>query len=324
MGLLTRLNPFKPKEITLEEDLYGYDRITYKVRFSLVGPVGAGKSSLAAALVVSAATMSSQLKDFYCRVLPKSSTIMKDANNLRAGRFPPKTDPFTSVAPEAGLIIGQGSQGINKDNKVMQVPICDVGGEIYDVLAIRRPTEQQYQRIQNINRNVVNHIRDSQGFIITVPAPEAIIFRTDYLANDSDSYLYTIMSQVMDHKRYTNTKIEGIGIWITKWDQAMEKAKALNMDIYADDGGRSIERFLVNGFPNLSMLLKPLRDAGKVRYFRSYFQLARRDDGTVDKWPDGEPKIAIVEDPTDKILFKPKFAEQESVNFIKWAASFAK
>lgn len=324
MGLLDKLNLFKQKEITLEENNYGYNLHQYKVRFSLVGPVRAGKSSLASAIVVAAATMSSQLEGFYCRVLPKSSSIMQDANNLRTGRFPPKTDPYTTVAPEAGLIIGQGARGFNKNNKVMQIPICDVGGEIYDVLAIRRPTQQQYNRIQNINRNVVNHIRDSQGFIICVPAPDAIMFRTDYLANDSDSYLYTVMSQVMDHKRYSKTKIEGVGIWITKWDQAMEQAKALNMDIYADDGGRSIERFLVNGFPNLSMLLKPLRDAGKVRYFRSYFQLATRQDGSIDRWPDGEPKIAIEEDPTNKILLKPKFAEQECVNFIKWAASFAK
>lgn len=314
---------FNKPPIQLEDEAYGYDLHRYKVRFSLVGPVQAGKSSLAAAIVVAAATMSSQLKDFYCRVLSKTSTIIKDSNNLRAGRFPPKTDPYGPIAPEAGLIIGQ--TGFRKD-KVMQVPICDVGGEIYDVLGVRRPTINQYERIKNINRNVVNHIRDSQGFIITVPAPDAIMFRTDYRSSDADSYLYNVMSQVMDHKQYTKNKIEGVGVWITKWDEAMEDAKSLSspMDIYADDQGRSVERFLVNGFPNLSMLLKPLRDSGKVRYFRSYFSLARRDDGTIDKWDDGEPKIAIEEDPTNKILKKPVFAEQECVSFIKWAASFGK
>lgn len=322
--LLQRLNPFQRKPMTLDDDPYGYNRINFKVRFSLVGAVNAGKSTLAAAIAVAAQSMSAQLASFYCRVLPKSSNILIDAENLRKGRFPAKTDPYSPVAPEAGLVFGQRGSGFRAKDKIMQVPICDVGGEIYDFMGITRPNTIQYERIKNINRQVVQHIRESQGFIIVLPAPDAVMFSRDYRDKQTDSYLYQIMSQVMDHKLYSKTKIEGVAVWLTKWDQAQEDAKALGMDVFYQDDYRSMERFLVNGFPALSMLLKPLRDAGKVRYFRSKFSIAKREDGiTPLTWDDGQPRIEILEDPNSYIRFKPVFEEQECVNFIKWAASFA-
>jgi len=306
----------KPKP--LDQDTYGYNVHQYKVRFSLAGPVSAGKSSLAAAIVVAAQTMSSQVKEFYCRVLPKSSHILTDASNLRVGRFPEKTDPYLPVAPEAGLLIGE-----RYGKRTLQIPICDVGGEVMDALAVQNPTPAQFQRLGNINRMVIDHIRDSQGFILTLPATDALMFRRDYRRSETDSYLYTVLSQVMDHKLYSRTKIDGVAVWITKWDAAMSEAKRIGMDIYDDP--KSILRFMDNGFPALSMLLKPLNDAGKVKYFRSYFTIKKRDDGiTDDTWPDGGKKIEVTDDPANYIRYKPKFAEQDCVNFIRWAGTFAK
>lgn len=307
----------KPRQLE-EADPYGYDIYQYKVRFSLVGPVNAGKSSLAAAIVVAAETMSATIRDFYCRVLPKSSHILTDANNLRLGRFPEKTDPYLPVAPEAGLLIGE-----RYGKKTLQIPICDVGGEVVDALAIAYPTIDQLERIRNINRQVINHIRESQGFILTLPATDALMFRKDHRAMDADSYLYTVLSQVMDFKLYTRTSIEGIAVWLTKWDEAMDDAKDLGMDVYTDSMGMA--RFMANGFPALNMLLKPLIDAGKVQFFRSFFQLKKRDDGTTPElWPDGRKKIEVIDDPRSFIRKKPLFAEQDCVNFIKWVGSFAK
>jgi hypothetical protein len=313
-------NPFNRPPLELVDDPYGYDLHQYKVRFSLIGAVRAGKSTLAAGLIIAAETMSSMLPGFYCRVLPKSSHIMRDKSNLRIGRFPPKTDPYTPVAPESGLIIGQ--KKMFSDN-VMQIPICDVGGEVMDALSINRPTHEQIERIRHINANVVNHIKDSQGFILAIPATDALFFRNDYLANDADSYLYHIMNQVMNYKTRTKNKIEGIAVWLTKWDQAMEKARDLGFDIYRGEMG--LQRFMDNGFPGLSMLIKPLRDQGKVEFFRSYFNVAKREDGvTNQKWDDGEPKVKILEDPNHPIKFQPDFAGEEYVRFIKWAASFGR
>jgi len=322
MSFLRNLLGRKP--VSLEEDPYNYKQYQYKVRFSLIGTVLAGKSSLAAAIVVAAQTMSAMIEGFYCRVLPKSSHIMTDAANLRIGRFPEKTDPYLPIAPKAGLVIGQSARNPFGKDKVTQVPICDVGGEVIDVLARGiRSSPSQNAYVQNINRQVVNHIRESQGFIIVLPATDALFFRHDYVPLEADSYLYNILSQVMDYKRDNRTKIDGIAVWLTKWDQAQEAAKDVGMDIYAGDQGMA--RFMDNGFPALSMLIKPLRDAGKVRYFRSYFNIKKRSDGiTPETWPDGNPRIAILDDPTHYIKYKPDFAGDECVRFIKWAGSFAK
>jgi hypothetical protein len=321
-GLFNRLRRGR-RPVQLEEDPYNYQQYQYKVRFSLIGTVRAGKSTLAAALIVVAATMSAKLEGFYCRVLPKSSRIMVDANNLRLGRFPPKTDPFLPVAQEAGLIIGQAARNPFGKDKVTQIPICDVGGEVMDAIAsgiFATPTKREY--IRNINRQVINHIRDSQGFIIVLPATDALMFRTTYQEMEADSYLYSILSEVMDYKKRGRDAIEGIAIWFTKWDQAMDDAKDMGMDIYAGDAG--MERFMVNGFPNLAMLIKGFRDAGKVRYFRSYFDIKKRADGSDDTWPDGSPRITIIEDENDLIRFRPSFDGEEYVKFIRWAGSFAK
>lgn len=320
MSFLRNLLGRKP--MTLEEDPYGYSRYKYEVRFSLIGTVRSGKSTLAAALVVAAETMSAMMKGFYCRVLPKSSHIMTDANNLRCGRFPAKTDPFLPIAPEAGLLIGQSARRPLGKDTVTQVPICDVGGEVMDALAIVRPTQRQLEYIRNINRQVVNHIQDSQGFIIVLPATDALFFRKDHIVLDSDSYLYNILGQMMDYKRDNKGKIKGVAVWFTKWDEAMVDAKELGMDIYHSD--EAVTRFMDNGFPGLAMLLKGLRDEGRVRYFRSYFNPARHDDGRPVEWSDGSPKIKLIDDPRHYIRFKPDFAGDEYVEFIKWAASFAK
>jgi hypothetical protein len=318
--MLNRFNPFNRPPMTLEEDPYGYQLHQYKVRFSLIGAVRAGKSTLAAGLVIAAETMSSQITNFYCRVLPKSSHIMRDSSNLRIGRFPPKTDPYTPVAPESGLLLGQKR---TFGDKRIQVPICDVGGEIMDALAINRPTFEQMERIRNININVVNHIKDSQGFILAIPAPGAVFFRRDWTADDTDSYLYHIMNQVMNYKTRTRNKIEGIAVWLTKWDQAMVEAQSRGFDIYRGEQG--MRDFMANGFPGLNMLLKPLRDQGKVEFFRSYFNVATRDDGVTPlKWDDGEPKIKILEDQAHPLKYRPDFAGDEYVRFIQWAASFGR
>jgi hypothetical protein len=149
------------------------------------------------------------------------------------------------------------------------------------------------------------------------------MFRQDWQARDTDSYIYHVLSRVMDHKKFYKQKIEAAAVWITQWDKAVEQAREeYNMDIYRDE--RSLERFLVNGFPGISALLKPLRDEGKVRYFRSYFTPALRDDGSLDTWDDGSPKIKIEEDPEGLIVKKPEYPSQDYIDFINWAGKFAK
>lgn len=309
MSRLDRILNRKPVELTPDD----YASVhPYKTMFSMVGPVGSGKSVVATGTVVMAETMSAVLGNFYCRVLLPSGNIIKYANNLRLGHFPPKTDPYAPRAFEAGLMICE--RGWHE--KKVQVPLCDVGGEVFDAL-----NPEFAERARNINRQVVNHVRDCQGFVLTLPAPDAQIFRTDINSRDPDAYLYTVMSQIMDYKLYARKKMDGVGVWITRWDEVMDEAKDIGMDIYADQ--RTLDRFFENGYPALAMLLKPLRDAGKVRYFKSYFKIKKREDGTEETWPDGSKRINVVYDPSSHIQRKPDCAEQDYVNFIRWLGSFA-
>ncbi len=310
----------KPVEMNYDEGFSSQQQ--YKTRFCMVGTPMSGKSTIAAATVLTAETMSAILGNFYCRVLPQSSHIMADANNLRLGRFPEKTDPYLVRPPEAGLLICDKGW---REKKV-QVPLCDVGGEVFDAMTLRNMGSYDVQeRIKNINRRVLDYVRDSQGFVVALSAPDALMFRTDYKALDADVYVYNVLSQVMDYKRQTGTNIDGIAVWLTKWDEAKDLSQDTGINIYDDQNG--LAKFFDNGYPGISMLLKPLVKQGKVRFFRSYFTIKKRDDGVTDEYWDNNPnakRIDILEDLSAHIQRRPKYCEEDYVSFIRFMGSFAK
>ena len=324
--------PFlKGRPVNLEEDDYYSESKQAKVQFYMVGPVGSAKSTIAAGTVVTCETLSIILKGFYARVLPRSSYIIADANNLRLGRFPKKTDPLAPRAAEAGLLICE--QGWRE--KRVHVPMYDVGGEIFDAFNV---TPEIQARVNNYNRNVVNAIRDSEGYVVTLSAPDALMFRKSYKEQDVDQYTYNVLSQAFAYKKQAHKKIEGIALWLTRWDEVMDKAKDIGMDIYEmDDNGRpnqkGLMRFFNNGYPGIAMLLKPLVNQGKVKFFRSYFKIKKKEDGvTEETWPldlddlDHKPQKVIntIVDDTNYIRSKPEYSEQDYADFIRFMGTFSK
>ena len=312
-------NLFRNKQ--LDESSF-YETAKYKTHFSMLGPVGGGKTTIAAGTLLTAETLSAQLENFYCYVLPQSSRIIADANNLRLGRFPPKTDPFNPVPPEAGVMVCE--RGWRE--KKLQLGLCDVGGEVFDHMLVN-PLDAFKTHQQLADRRVIDYVRDSQGFVVVLPAPKAILFRTAPSQHDPDEHVYRILSQTMKWKRDNHRDIKGIAVWLSQWDQAMDTAKDMDMDIYdPNDPQAALSRFMDNGFPSLAMLLKPLQAAGKVKYFRSYFQVKKKADGVTNEcWDDApnSPKIDIVDDPASHIRFKPRYAELDYVEFIRWMGHFA-
>ena len=316
----------KPKPV----DMMGDYTKAYKVKtkFGMLGPVASGKSTIAAAIVHTCETLSSLLPNFYARVLPTSTHILTDANNLCLGRFPEKTDPMMPRAPEAGLLICE--RGWRE--KKIQVPICDVAGEISDYIAVKAsgftPSQIIKQRMQSMNTQVVNTIKDCQGFIIALSAPDALMFREDPKTFDPDVYTHTVMNEILEYRRRNRKPDPHIIVVLTKWDEVAEKAQEIQMDVY--DSQDALARFLANGFPATSMLLKPLRDKGSVRFFRSWFFIKKREDGTKMYWPDSKnpkidskkPMIDILEDPDSFIRFKPKFSDGEYRDLVRYIGSF--
>ena len=88
--LLKRLGAAIPKVTrTLADakpvDMYGDYRKNYKfkTKFGLLGPVSAGKSTLCASIVETCEDQSATDTNFYARVLPSSSNILRDANRQK-------------------------------------------------------------------------------------------------------------------------------------------------------------------------------------------------------------------------------------------------
>jgi hypothetical protein len=298
-------------------------RYKYKTKFGMLGPVAAGKSTIAATLVHDCQTLSATQPNFYIRVLPDSSEILSDANKLRLGKFPEKTDPLKPKAPQAGLLISQHGM---LSNTGVHVPICDVAGEITDYLSVEgdgnMPYEKIRSRIGSINYQVVDTVKECQGFIIALDSNDALMFN-DGTKNDNDVYMHSALTNILEWRRRNNKPDPYVIVVLTKWDQVMMMAKDLNMNVY--DGEVGLQRFLDNGFPSLSTLLKPLRDKGQVKFFRSWFKLAQDPNTKEPLYWDAEklkPKIEIVEDDRDYIRFKPKHSEPDYFDLIKYISDF--
>jgi hypothetical protein len=264
--------------------------------------------------------LSATVGNFYARVLPSSSNILKDANNLRQGKFPEKTDPTTPRAPEAGLLISQKGM---LSNSGVHVPICDVAGEVSDYLCETGEGNTACERINSrnstVNRVVIDTVRDCQGFIIALDANDAIMFSQG--DHDNDVYMHSVLTNIFEWRRRNGKQDPHIIVVITKWDEVMTCAKDIQMDAY--DGENGLQRFLDNGFPSLSMLLKPLRDKNYVRFFRSWFTIATDEDKRIMYWEGtSKPKIKIIENETNYIRFKPDFSEPDYIDLINYIGSF--
>ena len=293
----------------------------FKTKFGMLGPVAAGKSTICAAAVLTCATQSAVSSDFYARVLPDSCDILNDANRLRQGHFPLKTDPLAPKAPQAGILISKrGMTG----NTGVHVPICDVSGEISDYLSDEGAGNSAYEKIHSrnsgVNWQVIETVRDCQGFIIALDCKDAIMFN-DGSRPDSDVYMHNCLTNILEWRRRNGKSDPYVIVILTKWDEVMTMAKDIGMDAY--DGEVGLQRFLDNGFPNMSMLLKPIRDKGRVKFFRSWFKQATHPETKEPlTWPDGKPKIKVIETESNWIRFKPDYSEPDYIDLINYIGSF--
>lgn len=309
-------------------DTFG-DYKSYKtnVKFAMLGGVGKGKSTVAAAIVVTLQNLSALDPNFYASVLPSSSHILSDANNLRLGKFPEKTDPSAPRSPEAGIVICQkGSFG----NKGTQMPICDMAGEVTDYIEARSsglsPREQIQDMAQTINMEMYNTAKTCQGNVVTLAADDSLMFAEGPQDKDQDVYTHNALAAMFEYRRRNHLPEPYVIVVITKWDKVAEQSKLIGMDIFDETGEMNgLARFVDNGFPSTSMLLKALRDKGRVKYFRSWFTMLTDADGKIQYWPGTtKPKIKIKEDSGSYLRFKPAYAEEDYIGLVRYIGSFSK
>jgi len=167
-------------------------------------------------------------------------------------------------------------------------------------------------------------VKDCQGFIIALAATDALMFRETASTFDADVYTHTVMNEILEYRRRNKRPDPHIIVVLTKWDAVTAKAKDIQMDVYnqTEDG---MAKFLANGFPATSMLLKPLRDKGMVRFFRSWFKTKVREDGSPVHWKDTKkPIIELIEDEEAFIRFRPSYSEMDYVEMVKHIGTFGK
>jgi hypothetical protein len=291
----------------------------------MIGGVGKGKSTVAAALVLTIQKLSALDPNFFADVLPQSSHILTDANNLRQGMFPEKTDPSAPNRPEAGIVICQkGPYG----NKGTQMPICDFAGEVTDYIEARSsgfsPREQLHEMAQSINMDMYNTAKQCQGIIVTLSAEDSLLFSSGPQDKDQDVYTHNALAALFEYRRQNHLPEPYVIVILTKWDKVKDQSKMIGMDVYDETGeANGLAQFIDNGYPSTAMLLKALKDKGRVKYFRSWFTLQTDADGNPVFWENTmKPKIKILATPGDWIKFTPAYAEQDNIGLVRYIASF--
>lgn len=304
-----------------------------KTRFTMIGPVGSGKTTIAALMLVTAETRSQDEPGFYCNVLEHGSQIRQSAWNLRAGRFPPKTIPTQKYAYEAGLEITK--HGLIGEKKV-HLPLIDVAGEDQQIMLAKYASPEDVRKPVNYltAKTLLNYMKSSKGFILTLCAPRVPILdldrqkdlilkrekEPDGISDFPDVNISRMLQEVINYKKGKN--IEGIAVVITKWDilqpYLIEKQ---GIDLYEPGG---INQFMNIYFPGTTMQLKRLNKEGIVKYFPSHVSLQKNDEGEVQYWGPDDPKVNVItKDSLGNACLKPDYSEASYMAMFDYLESFA-
>jgi hypothetical protein len=262
-------------------------------------------------------------------VVENTSQIIGDASRIRSGMFPEKTTAYNTYAAEAGLLLRWG--GMWGDKKV-QVPICDIAGEDIQFM-IQKFSKNIGEDFTNVSynaaANLVAYVKDSDGFIVVVPASKAVIKRGGQIEKESaelhfdpDVNLHRILNEVVIHKEQSRGKpIKGIAVVISKWDLLQPYAEGMGLDVYTAPGLRD---FMDVEFPATSQLIKSLGMSDKVQFFPSYVDLERDNQGEPKTWQNGSPMIKVKDrDQMGRPVRRPSYPEQQYVNLIGFLKTFA-
>jgi hypothetical protein len=295
------LNPFKTKGPVPQQDATPEHLYRYKNRWSLIGTVGSGKSTIAALLILAARTLSFQHRPFYCDVVENTSNIMEDVSNLQRGRFPKKTGAYNKYATESGLMLWWDEMWSGKS---LHIPICDVAGEDLEIghrgVALT-PGPAAYTQAKILQE----YVRESDGLILVAPASKGLLFKNDVqiereeadIAFDPDVNLARIFGGIIDYKRthQSSKPLKGLVIMVSKWDLMQPYADEMNMDILTQQGR---ERFLEVCFPFTKMKIKAMQRVfnTKVLFVPSFVEVERDGNGNIVFWDQEtkkQPKIKV-------------------------------
>ena len=299
--LIDALNPLKTRGPIPKEGVAPH-QYSFKNRWSLIGTVCSGKTTIEALLVLAARTLSFGVRKFYCDVVENQSTIMDDVSNLQRGRFPAKTRAYNQYAMEPGLLLYWDEMWSNKQ---IHIPICDLAGEDL-MLGQKGTTMSPGPAAYSAAKHLQEYVQESDGLILVAPASKALLFKNDVrverepsdIAFDPDVNLARIFGGIIDYKRtHSNSKsLKGCVIMISKWDLVEPYAVEMNMDVMTEQGR---ERFLEVCFPFTRMKIKAMQRVfkTKVLFVPSFVEVERDGQGNIVYWDaeKKEPRIKVGE-----------------------------
>jgi len=299
--LIDALNPLKTRG-PIPKDGVAPHQYTFKNRWSLIGTVCSGKTTIEALLVLAARTLSFGVRKFYCDIVENQSTIMDDVSNLQRGHFPAKTRAYNQYAMEPGLLLYWDEMWSNKQ---IHIPICDLAGEDL-MLGQKGTTMAPGPAAYSAAKHLQEYVQESDGLILVAPASKALLFKNDLqiecepsdIAFDPDVNLARIFGGIIDYKRtHSNSKpLKGCVIMVSKWDLVEPYAVEMNMDVMTEQGR---ERFLEICFPFTRMKIKAMERVfkTKVLFVPSFVEVERDGHGNIVYWDQKtkEPKIKIGE-----------------------------
>ena len=303
-----------------------------KTRFGLLGTVGAGKSVIATLIAMTTQTLSSKEKDFFCRILERNSNIYGDISNMRDGWFPEKTTAHDRYSAEAGLLLAKkGIFGYKK----LQMPICDVAGEDIQLMIPQyvKATEKTAAQF-SASAKLIRYVRDCEGFILATDASRAIIERGGKqlkteddkdLHRDPDVNLVRILNEVFNYKDQVRKDIRGIAIVITKWDEVRDRLTPEGIDLL-NPTQSDLDRFMDACFPSVRQAIKAhqlTHQKLNIRYFTSYVEIEREQDGTPKRRQDGSEIIKPKQSTLWQDMRKPSYNELGYAELIDWVLEFA-
>jgi hypothetical protein len=294
------LNPFKPRGPIPETKEIAPHMYQYKNRWSLIGTVGSGKTTIAATLILAARTLSFGVRKFYCDVVENESSVMEDVSNLQRGHFPAKTRAYNEYATEPGLMLWWDEMWSGKS---LHIPVCDVAGEDL-MLGQKGSTMMPGPAAFSAARRLQEYVQESDGLILVAPCSKALMFSNDEqverepsdIAFDPDVNLARIFGGIIDYKRtHTSKPLKGCVIMLSKWDLLEPYAVKMSMEI--DKSEQARQRFMEVCFPFTSMKIKAMQKVfnTKVLVVPSFVVVKRDGKGNIVYWDEEkkQPKIKI-------------------------------
>lgn len=312
-----------------------------KRRVTMLGIMGAGKTTFASMILKAAQRRASKTRDTLdpFKVLPfeGSTNLIDDTCMLRIGRFPRKTEAFRDLKMEANFRLewkhyADIGAKIPLWTKRASLPVCDFAGE--EVVQLIDKVSQATnlgQIMSDRAMRLTDMMCNSSGYIIILKATQLTGLgrpleappMLNGMSQFTDANMTKLITKIVDFKRKhpNSPPIEGIAVVITAYDALDAKVKEIEaltgepFDPLNDAiSQQSLDKLVYACFPSTHATIASL-GLKNVQYFPSYCIVEKDASGHPLLWDEepglGTPRIKLRE------LLNRDYKWEDNVNTIE-------